>query len=73
MEVKEYVSEYEDSWLHCRVLAILHTAYFDDVVQAKPMYDNPSLELVVIENDVVIGQFDIQIENRAERIVYLKN
>ncbi|MFS0560770.1 hypothetical protein AB1K91_08510 [Terribacillus sp. 179-K 1B1 HS] len=66
MEVKAYASKYEESWLRCRVLAFLHTAYFDDVVQAKPKYDNPSLELVVLENDVVIGLLDIEMENRAK-------
>lgn len=40
--IREYTSADETSWLHCRVLAFLDTAFYDDVVPAKPVRIPPS-------------------------------
>lgn len=68
MEIKSYVAQYEESWLRCRVLAFLHTAYYDDVLQAKPTYENPSLELVAMKEDLVVGLLDVEIERVPKEI-----
>lgn len=73
MEIKSYVSEYEESWLRCRVLAFLQTAYFDDVLQAKPTYENPSLELVALEGDMVVGLLDLEMERIPKSICTFSN
>ncbi|MFC7331011.1 GNAT family N-acetyltransferase [Marinactinospora rubrisoli] len=47
--VREYAPADEPSWLRCRVLSFLSTAYFDDVKRAKPVIPSPRLELVAID------------------------
>jgi hypothetical protein len=46
--IGDYAPADEESWLRCRVLAFLHTAYYDDVLCAKPAYANPSIALVAL-------------------------
>ena len=50
-----------------RVLAFLHTAYYDDVLCAKPDYANPSIELVAFDRHAV-GFLDIELEATAGTI-----
>jgi hypothetical protein len=63
-EIIEYREKYEESWLRCRVLSFLHTAYYDDVRQKKEPYDNESIGLIAINSDEVIGLIDIELEGR---------
>ncbi|WP_431036169.1 GNAT family N-acetyltransferase [Streptomyces sp. P6-2-1] len=37
------------SWLRCRVLSFLDSAYFDDVLRAKPATPHPGLDLVAVD------------------------
>ena len=57
--VRAYSEEDEPSWLRCRVLGFLGTAYFDDVLQTKPAYDTDTVELVAIVAGQVVGLIDI--------------
>jgi ribosomal protein S18 acetylase RimI-like enzyme len=50
------------------VLAFLATAYFDDVVQSKPVYDGTSVELVALDGDTVVGVLDVSLEGAAATI-----
>ncbi len=56
------------SWLRCRVVAFLATNYFDDVVTAKPAYDLPSVELVAVLGDEVVGVLDVAIDGALATI-----
>lgn len=57
--VREYTPADESSWLRCRVLAFLHTAYFDGVRQAKPEILAPGFALVTtVDDDEVTGIMD---------------
>lgn len=53
MKIKAYTFAYEKSWLECRVLAYLDTAYYDNVFQKKEQYDSLAIELVAIKDDRV--------------------
>jgi hypothetical protein len=44
--IRSYEPAHEQSWLRCRVLAFLDTAYFDSVEREKEPYDQPAIELV---------------------------
>lgn len=59
MRVRPYGATDEQGWLHCRVLSFLATAYFDDVVTTKPSYEEPSTELVAVDDGVVVGVLDL--------------
>ena len=59
MEIRDYQIEDETSWVRCRVLSFLDTAYYDIVAREKERYQHPSIELVAVENGVVIGLLDI--------------
>ena len=59
--IREYWASDEPAWLRCRALAFLTTSYFDDVVTSKPTYDVPSVELVAIGGDNLVGVIDLAI------------
>ena len=46
MIIRKYEDKDELGWVRCRVLSFLDSAYFDNVLQKKEHYNNPSLELV---------------------------
>ncbi|MFC1438946.1 GNAT family N-acetyltransferase [Streptacidiphilus sp. N1-10] len=47
--IREYTPADEASWLRCRVLAFLDTAFYDAVVPSKPAIEAPGLELVAVD------------------------
>ncbi|WP_441248314.1 GNAT family N-acetyltransferase [Kitasatospora sp. McL0602] len=67
--VREYTPADEPSWLRCRVLSFLDTAYFDDVMRAKPRIDAPGFELVAIgERGLAVGVMDVTVEGELATI-----
>lgn len=53
--LRDYDPTDEPSWLRCRVLGFLDTAYFDDVATSKPARD---LALVAVDGPQVVGLLD---------------
>ena len=68
MEIRQYQAEDEIGWVRCRVLSFLDTAYFDNVLQKKEVYENPAVELVAVENGQVVGLIDIEYEIRERTV-----
>lgn len=68
IEIKDYSEEYEKQWLRCRVLAFLDTAYFDNVLREKEIYENPSLSLIALEEDNLVGLIEMEIDTEQVRI-----
>ncbi|TQM85101.1 acetyltransferase (GNAT) family protein [Saccharothrix saharensis] len=64
--VREYAADDEPSWLRCRVLAFLGTAFYDDVVPAKPR--EPGVELVAVDGAVVVGILDLAVDGEHATI-----
>ncbi|XVS61166.1 GNAT family N-acetyltransferase [Actinosynnema sp. CA-299493] len=57
--VRDYVVGDEPSWLRCRALSFLGTAFHGDVVAAKPAVSGA--ELVAVDGDVVVGILDLAV------------
>lgn len=55
--VRDYVAGDEPSWLRCRVLSLLGTAFHDSVVAAKP--EVSGAELVAVDGALVVGVLDL--------------
>ena len=68
MLIREYKDTDEIGWVRCRVLSFLHTAYFDNVLNKKEIYENPSIELVAELNGQIVGLIDVEYE-KEERTV----
>lgn len=68
MEIRRYSPKDEIGWIRCRTLAFLNTAYFDNVLNKKEMYENPSIELVALEGGQVVGLLDIEYEEKEKTI-----
>lgn len=68
MKIKTYTSVYEKSWLECRVLAFLDTAYYNNVLREKEQYKNPAIELVTIRDGRVIGLIDVEYEQNPNTV-----
>jgi ribosomal protein S18 acetylase RimI-like enzyme len=52
--IRDFEPADEPSWLRCRVLGFLDTAYFDDVWTSKPSFDGPDL-VAVTPSGMVVG------------------
>ena len=60
--IRDYHAADERSWLRCRVLSFLATAYFDDVHQRKPSVPAPGFSLVAVDpQNTVIGIIDVTV------------
>lgn len=68
MEIRQYEPNDEIGWVRCRVLSFLDTAYFDNVLTEKETYQNPSIELVAVEDGQIVGLLDIEYDN-SENVV----
>src|SRR5438445_3710206 len=67
--IREYDPADESSWLRCRVLSFLGTAYFDDVLRAKPEIPAPGFELVAVdEAGTVAGIMDVTVADALATI-----
>ncbi|MDQ1375181.1 MAG: hypothetical protein QOJ09_2519 [Actinomycetota bacterium] len=49
------------------MLAFLDTAYFDDVLTAKPEYEN-AIQLVAVDGSALVGLLDVAVEGEAATI-----
>ncbi|WP_078379981.1 GNAT family N-acetyltransferase [Sutcliffiella halmapala] len=68
MEIRRYKIEDEMSWVRCRVLSFLDTAYYDNVLQEKERYENPSIELVAVIHNQIVGLLDIEYEEKERTV-----
>ena len=66
--IRELGPNDEQSWLRCRALGFLYTAYFDDVVTRKPGYDGPAVELVAEIAGEIVGLIDVEIAGELATI-----
>ncbi|MFD9945073.1 GNAT family N-acetyltransferase [Nonomuraea sp. NPDC059023] len=67
--LRDYARADESSWLRCRVLAFLRTAYFDDVAPAKPAIAAPGFELVAADrHGTVLGLMDVAVRGELATI-----
>lgn len=73
MIIRNYTPQDEQSWLRCRVLSFLNTAYYDNVLKEKEVYENPSIELVAIMDDQVVGLIDIEYELVPKAVCTMKD
>ena len=74
MNIINYSDKYEEGWLRCRVLAYLHTSMYEDVVTKKPIFEGrPSIELIAVENDEVIGILDMVLDDISQKTTILRD
>ncbi|MBB5080277.1 GNAT family N-acetyltransferase [Nonomuraea endophytica] len=67
--LRDYARADEPSWLRCRVLAFLSTAYYDDVAPAKPAIAAPGFELVAVDRQAtVLGLMDVAVDGELATI-----
>ena len=71
--IRAYNSSDEENWLKCRLFSFHDSAYYDDVYTKKPIFDNPSLELVAEIDGKIIGVLDLEKDNKDGSICYCKS
>ena len=71
--IRPYNSSDEENWLKCRLVSFHDSAYYDDVYTKKPIFDNPSLELVAEIDGKIIGVLDLEKDNKDGSICYCKS
>ena len=71
--IRPYNSSDQENWLKCRLISFHDSAYYDDVYTQKPIFDNPSLELVAEIDGKIIGVLDLEKDNKDGSICYCKS
>ena len=71
--IRPYNVSDEENWLKCRLVSFYDSAYYDDVYTKKPIFDNPSLELVAEIDGKIIGVLDLEKDNKDGSICYCKS
>ena len=71
--IRPYNLSDEESWLKCRLVSFHDSAYYDDVYTKKPIFDNPSLELVAEIDGKIVGVLDLEKDNKDGTICYCKS
>ncbi len=71
--IRPYNSSDEENWLNCRLVSFHDSAYYDDVYTKKPIFDNPSLELVAEIDGKIVGVLDLEKDNKDGTICYCKS
>lgn len=66
--IRPYEAPDADGWLRCRLLAFLGTCYYDDVHPARDTFALPSIQLVAIGHDLLVGLIDVEIDGAAATI-----
>lgn len=72
MEIREYRDTDENSWIRCRVVSFMDSSYYDDVQNFREKYENPSVKLVAVDNNNVVGFLDVEYENYPGDVCYFK-
>lgn len=67
VHVRAYQPSDERCWLRCRVLSFLGSAYFDDVLIAKPAMPGGA-ELVAVDADDLVGVLDLSVAGQLATI-----
>lgn len=67
VQIRDYSEADEGNWLRCRVLGFLDTSYYDDVVVAKPRYDD-GFQLVSVSGERIVGICDVSIAGESGTI-----
>lgn len=74
MEIKDYVPEFEKSWVYTKALSYLFSPFFDDRSSKKDTFDpeiySSTIELIAVEDDKVVGLLDIGIYNQEFSLSY---
>lgn len=68
MNIREYKNEDEKNWVRCRVLSFLDTAYYDSVFNEKEKYENPSIELIAEQDNIITGILDIELDSSERKV-----
>ncbi|GGH81119.1 ribosomal protein S18 acetylase RimI-like enzyme [Pullulanibacillus pueri] len=68
MEIRGYTQSDEVSWIRCRTLSFLNTAYYDNVLNKKEIYKNSAIEIVAVEDGQIVGLLDIEYEQEENTI-----
>ena len=71
--IRPYNLSDEENWLKCRLVSFHDSAYYDDVYTKKPIFDNPSLELVAEIDGKIVGVLDLEKDNKDGTICYCKS
>lgn len=68
LAIRRYDPRDEKRWTRCRTLAFLDTAYFDDVLQSKPVYGGDIIEVVAFDGDDLVGLIDVSYDESTATI-----
>ncbi|MBQ4050259.1 MAG: GNAT family N-acetyltransferase [Oscillospiraceae bacterium] len=68
--IRKYRKEDEQGWVRCRILALLETTRYDEVLPKKPHYPNPSVQVVADHGGHIVGVLDIEYDTPEHRISF---
>lgn len=68
--IRKYRPEDERDWVRCRVLSMLDTTLYSDVLTAKPDYPNPAVSVVADHGGRIVGLLDVEYDLPDRTVCY---
>ena len=68
LQIRDYRTSDERSWLTCRLLSFFDTDFYDEVKICKTTFASDRVELVACRGDVVVGLIDVEIDGDTATI-----
>ncbi|MFX0084866.1 MAG: GNAT family N-acetyltransferase [Candidatus Hodarchaeota archaeon] len=70
VKIRYYCLSDEENWLDCHKNSYYESFFFDELLKIKPRYETPSIELVALYNDKIVGILDIEIEEESGQLCF---
>ncbi|MFX0013099.1 MAG: GNAT family N-acetyltransferase [Promethearchaeota archaeon] len=73
LKIRHYNPSDEDDWINCHHFAYYNSIYYDELVKVKPRYETPSIELIGVYKEKIVGILDIEIEQEPGQFCFNNN
>ncbi len=70
VKIRNYRLSDEEKWLDCHKDSYNKSFFFDELLKIKPRYETPSIELVALYKDIIVGILDIEIEEESGQLCF---
>ena len=71
LKIRNYSLADEKMWLDCHKNSYYESVFFNELLKIKPRYETPSIELVALYKDKIVGILDIEIEEESGQLCFI--
>ncbi len=68
IQIQKYSISDQNDWLNCHTQSYYQSVFFDELLKIKPRYETPAIELIGLDEGVIVGILDIEIEEERGQL-----